>query len=126
MAMALVPAVLTLNVSPCSFSVAVDTSTRPALPPRSPRAIRSYTTHSDLTEEGGFPIGADVEIRVTYLRDDKRWSPDQRNTHRMVQCRKARDLSSAKNRASAETSCKPKLAISSTNSLEPVPLVAVA
>ena len=37
-------------------------STRPAPPPRSPRAIRSYTTHSDLTEEGGFPIGADVEI----------------------------------------------------------------
>ena len=29
-AMALVPAVLTLNVSPCSFSVAVDRSWRPS------------------------------------------------------------------------------------------------
>jgi putative transposase len=72
------------------------------------------------------PIGADVEIRVTYLRDEKRWSPDQRTTYRKVQCRKAITLSSAKNQASAETSCKPKLAISSTSSLERVPLVAVA
>ncbi len=31
MAMALVPAVLTLNVSPCSFSVAVDTTWRAEL-----------------------------------------------------------------------------------------------
>ncbi|MDA8400367.1 MAG: zinc ribbon domain-containing protein, partial [Actinomycetota bacterium] len=72
------------------------------------------------------PIGADVEIRVTYLRDEKRWSPDQRTTYRKVQCRKAITLSSAKNQASAETSCKPKLAISSTSSSERVPLVAVA
>ncbi len=73
------------------------------------------------------PIGADVVIRVTYLRDDKRWSPDQRLTHRMVQCRKAITPSSAKNQASAgETlSSKAKLAISSTSSLERVPLVAV-
>ena len=55
---------------------------------------------------------ADVVIRVTYLRDDKRWSANQRLTHRMVQCRKAITPSSAKNQASAgETlSCKPKLA----------------
>ena len=72
------------------------------------------------------PIGADVVIRVTYLRDEKRWSPDQRNTHRMVQCRKAITLSSAKNQAWTETSCKPKLANSSTSALERVPLVAVA
>ncbi len=69
------------------------------------------------------PIGADVVIRVTYLRDEKRWSPVQRNAHRMVQCRKAITPSSAKNQASAETSCKPKLANSSTSSLERVPLV---
>ena len=72
------------------------------------------------------PIGPDVVIRVTYLRAVKRWSPDQRNTHRMVQCRKVRALSSAKNQASTETSCKPKLVNSSTSSLEPDPLVAVA
>ena len=74
------------------------------------------------------PIGADVVIRVTYLRDEKRWSPDQCNTHRMVQCRKAITLGSAKIQASAgETlSSKAKLAISSTSSLERVPLAAVA
>ncbi len=74
------------------------------------------------------PIGADVVIRVTYLRDALRWSPVQCNTHRMVQCRKAITLGSAKNQASAgETlSSKAKLAISSTSSLERVPLAAVA
>ncbi len=72
------------------------------------------------------PIGADVVIRVTYLRDEKRWSPDQRKAHHKVQCRKARALSSAQIQASTETSCKPKLANSSTSSLELDPLVAVA
>ena len=72
------------------------------------------------------PIGADAVIRVTYLRDALRWSSNQRNTHRMVQCRKAITPSSAKNQASTETSCKPKLANSSISSLERVPLVAVA
>ncbi|MHB8290467.1 MAG: zinc ribbon domain-containing protein, partial [Acidimicrobiales bacterium] len=73
-------------------------------------------------------IGADVEIRVTYLRDAKRWSANQRNTHRMVQCRKAITPSGAKNQASAgETlSSKAKLANSSISSLGRVPLVAVA
>ena len=73
-------------------------------------------------------IGADAVIRVTYLRDALRWSPNQRNTHRMVQCRKAITLGSAQNQASAgETrSSKAKLANSSTSSLERVPLVAVA
>ncbi|MHB8289682.1 MAG: RNA-guided endonuclease InsQ/TnpB family protein [Acidimicrobiales bacterium] len=58
------------------------------------------------------PIGANIVIRVTYLRDVLCWSPDQRLTHRMVQCRKAITPSSAKNQASAgETlSSKPKLA----------------
>ncbi|MDA8400513.1 MAG: transposase [Actinomycetota bacterium] len=83
--------------------------------------ILQKATHGDYV-----PIGPDVTIRVTYLRDEKRWSPDQRNTHRMVQCRKAITLSSAKNQASTETSCEPKLAISSSSSLEPDPLVAVA
>ncbi|MHB8288974.1 MAG: hypothetical protein ACYDEY_07005 [Acidimicrobiales bacterium] len=72
------------------------------------------------------PIGPDVTIRVTYLRDEKRWSLDQRNTHRIVQRRKAITLSSAKNQASAETSCKPNLANSTTCSSEPDPLAAVA
>ncbi len=75
-----------------------------------------------------FLIGSDAEIRVTYLRAVKRWSLDQRKEHRMAQCRKAIALSSAYNHASArETlSSKPKLAASSTSSLERVPLVAEA
>ena len=74
------------------------------------------------------PMGAGVVIRVTYLRAVKRWSPNQRNTHRMVQCRKAITPSSAQNQASAgETlSSKAKLANSSISSLGRVPLVAVA
>ena len=47
------------------------------------------------------PIGADVTIRVTYLRAVERWSTSQRKAHRKVQCRKlvkaARALSSAPN-----------------------------
>ncbi|MHB8290322.1 MAG: hypothetical protein ACYDEY_14045 [Acidimicrobiales bacterium] len=54
----------------------------------------------------------------------RRWSPDQRNTLRMVQCRKAITPSSAQNRASTKTSCKPKPAISLTSSSESDPLVA--
>ncbi|MHB8288852.1 MAG: hypothetical protein ACYDEY_06385 [Acidimicrobiales bacterium] len=83
--------------------------------------IPQETMHGDYLS-----IGADVEIRVTYLRGVKRWSLDQHSTQPMVQCRKAITPSSAQNRASAETSCKPRLAFSSTSSLEPVPLVAVA
>ena len=30
------------------------------------------------------PIGADIEIRVTYLRAVERWSLDQRKVHRKV------------------------------------------
>ncbi len=71
-------------------------------------------------------IGADIVIGVTYLRAVKRWSPNQRNTHHKVQRRKAITPSSARNQASAETSCKPKLANSSTSSLERDPLAAVA
>ncbi|MHB8319955.1 MAG: RNA-guided endonuclease InsQ/TnpB family protein [Acidimicrobiales bacterium] len=77
------------------------------------------------------PIGADINIRVTYLRAVKRWSPDQRKAHRMVQRRRvnhkvARALSIAQNRALVETPpSKPKLATSFTSSLEPDPLVAV-
>ncbi len=65
---------------------------------------------------------------VFYLRDDKRLPPDQHNTHRMVQCRQAITLSSAQSQASVGETLfgKPKLANSSTSSLERVPLVAVA
>ncbi|MHB1891923.1 MAG: RNA-guided endonuclease InsQ/TnpB family protein [Candidatus Dormibacteria bacterium] len=45
------------------------------------------------------PIGPDTEIRVTYLRAVQRWSPDQRQAHRLVQRRQARALSIAPNRA---------------------------
>lgn len=40
-------------------------------------------------------------IRVTYLRAVRRWSPGQRQAHRMVQRRKARARSRAPNRAAA-------------------------
>ncbi|MDA8401132.1 MAG: hypothetical protein M0008_14040 [Actinomycetota bacterium] len=57
-----------------------------------------------------------------------RWSLDQRKEHRMVQRRKAITPSSAQNRTSAGETLpsKAKLAMSSTSSLERVPLVAVA
>lgn len=45
-----------------------------------------------------------TEIRVTYLRAVCRWSPDQRETHRKAQCRKARARSNARNQAAAGTS----------------------
>ncbi|MHB8263306.1 MAG: zinc ribbon domain-containing protein, partial [Acidimicrobiales bacterium] len=60
---------------------------------------------------GGYvPIRGDTEIRVTYLRAVKRWSPDQRKAHHKVQSRKARALSIAQNRASTGTTrqSKPK------------------
>ncbi|MHB1640585.1 MAG: zinc ribbon domain-containing protein [Candidatus Dormibacteria bacterium] len=44
-------------------------------------------------------IGPDTEIRVTYLRAVERWSKEQRQAHRLVQCRQARALSRAPNRA---------------------------
>ncbi len=76
------------------------------------------------------PIGPDVTIRVTYLRAVERWSSDQRSAHRKVQCRKARALSIAQNRALAGDTLlsEPKLATSSISSdpSEPDPLVAVA
>jgi len=76
------------------------------------------------------PIGPDTKIRVTYLRAVERWSPDQRQAHRKVQRRKARALSSARNRASSGVTqpCEPKPANSSTSpeQSEPGPLVAVA
>ncbi len=76
------------------------------------------------------PIGPDIKVRVTYLRAVERWSPDQREAHRKVQCRKARALSSAQNRALSETTqiSKPKLANSSTSTDSSVPdqLVVVA
>ncbi len=73
------------------------------------------------------PIGPDVVICVTNLEAVKRWSVHQSEAHHMVQCRKARALSSAQNRASAEATwqSKPKLANSSTSSSKPDPLVAV-
>jgi len=46
------------------------------------------------------PIGLDVTIRVTYLRAVEHWSPRQSEAHRKVQCRKAKAISSAWNRAS--------------------------
>ncbi|WP_423783014.1 zinc ribbon domain-containing protein [Ferrimicrobium acidiphilum] len=63
------------------------------------------------------PIRPDTTIRVTYLRSVQRWSPDQREAHHMVQCRKAKALSSAQNRALSEITqtSKPKLANSSTS-----------
>ncbi len=63
------------------------------------------------------PIRPDTKVRVTYLRAVERWSPDQRKAHHLVQCRKARALSSAQNRALSEASqiSKPKLANSSTS-----------
>ena len=66
------------------------------------------------------PIGSDVKIRVTYLRAVKRWSKDQREVYRKVQCRKARALSSAQNRALVGeiSSSKQKQAQSSTSSPE--------
>ncbi|MHB8190192.1 MAG: zinc ribbon domain-containing protein [Ferrimicrobium sp.] len=76
------------------------------------------------------PIRPDTTIRVTYLRAVQRWSSDQREAHHMVQCRKARALSSAQNRALSEVTqtSKPKLANSSTSIDLSVPdrLVAVA
>jgi len=74
------------------------------------------------------PIGPDVTIRVTYLRAVERWSTDQRKAHDKVQRRKARALSIAQNRALAGDTLpsEPELASSSTSSLEPDPLVAVA
>jgi putative transposase len=74
------------------------------------------------------PIGADTEIRFTYLRATERWSPDQRNAFRKVQCRKARALSSAQNRARREvtSACEPKQANSSTSSVNSDQFVAVA
>ncbi len=47
------------------------------------------TTGPEWLPWGYVPIGPDVIIRVTYLRAVKRCSPDQRNTHRKVQCPKA-------------------------------------
>ncbi len=76
------------------------------------------------------PIGPDIKVRVTYLRAVERWSLDQREAHRKVQCRKARALSSAQNRALSEATqiSKPKLANSSTStdSSAPDQLVVVA
>ena len=74
------------------------------------------------------PIGPDVKIRVTYLRAVKRWSPDQREAHQMVQRRKARVPSSAQNRASSIEipACKQKQAQSSTSPLGLDQLVTVA
>jgi putative transposase len=74
------------------------------------------------------PIGADVEVRVTYLRAVERWSEGQRKAHSHVQRRKARALSSAQNRASVVVTrkSKPKLASPSTSSSKPDLLVVVA
>ena len=74
------------------------------------------------------PIGPDTTIRVTYLRAVERWSFDQRNAHRKVQCRKARALSSAQNRASSGEipSSEQRQAQSSTSPSGPDQLVAVA
>ncbi len=74
------------------------------------------------------PVGCDTEIRVTYLRAVKRWSPDQRKAQRKVQSRKAGALSSAQNRASVVEAqqSKPIQANPSTGSLELDPLVVVA
>jgi len=74
------------------------------------------------------PIGADTQIRVTYLRAVERWSLDQRKAHRKVQRRKARALSSALNRASSGEiqTCKQTQATSFTGSSEPGPMATVA
>ena len=74
------------------------------------------------------PIGADIGIRITYLRAVQRLSPGQSKTHRKVQSRKARALSSAQNRASlgAIRVSKPTEAKLSTGSQEPDPMVVVA
>ena len=45
------------------------------------------------------PIDPNTAIRVTYLRAVKRWSPDQREAHRKVRCRKAKACSTALNSA---------------------------
>jgi putative transposase len=70
------------------------------------------------------PIRSDTEIRVTYLRAVKRWSPDQRNVHHMVQRRKARAPSIAQNRAStvATRQNKPTQANPSTSSFRARPM----
>jgi putative transposase len=74
------------------------------------------------------PIGADVEVSVTYLRAVERWSEGQRKAHSHVQRRKARALSIAQNRASIVVTrkSKPKLASPSTSSSEPGRLAVVA
>ncbi len=76
------------------------------------------------------PIGPDTKIEVTYLRAVERWSLDQREAHRKVQCRKARSPSSAQNRALSEATqiSKLKLANSytSTDSSATDQLVVVA
>ena len=74
------------------------------------------------------PIGPDAKIRVTYLRAAKRWSKGQRKAHRKVQCRKARALSSAKNRASSReiSACEQRQTQSSASPSGPDQLVAVA
>ena len=91
-------------------------------------AVRAINIVQEAIHGDYVPIGADVVIRVMYLRGALRWSPDQRNTHHKVQCRKVITPSSAKNQASAgETlSSKARLAISFTSSLERVPLGVVA
>ncbi|WP_143711882.1 zinc ribbon domain-containing protein [Acidimicrobium ferrooxidans] len=74
------------------------------------------------------PIGPDVTIHVTYLRAVERWSPRQSEAHRKVQYRRARALSSARNRASsgAVPTCEQRQAQSSTSFSGPDQLVAVA
>ena len=75
------------------------------------------------------PIGPDVNIRVTYLRAVTRWSKDQRETYRKVQCRKVRALSSAQNRASTgniPSSKQPQAQLSTSSNQEPSPLAVVA
>ncbi len=63
------------------------------------------------------PIGPDTKLRVTYLRAVERWSTDQRETHHLVQRRKARARSSAQMWALSDLSqtSKPTQAISSTS-----------
>jgi putative transposase len=85
--------------------------------------ILQRVVHGDYT-----PIGAGTQVRVTYLRAVERWAPRQRKAHSDVQRRKARALSSAQNRASAESHLPSELAEakSSSSSKELGQLAAVA
>ncbi len=39
---------------------------------------------------GSTPLGANIGLRITYLRAVQRWHKDRRTAHRKVQSRKAR------------------------------------